>query len=374
MEDFAALTEVATDPLMPQALTELPAEPTATKNGAEPALLAKASAEPLPDAVPKGTFASEAPRPLTPLPARNEGPHDAPPPPETASEPALPTSAAATTSQRIIARPRAASRPPFLASESLREDLAPREPGQRDFARTLQGAGVTGFVANALVAFDDWLGWLCAALCASLLVLPRLTLGYAARAQLTLALSGVALVALLSARHTLGAGADEALLLAACGLLPAALLFRSWYRAGRVARFGVAGALALAFAWCALTSHRGLLALEFSWQSWLPALAWYVFGILCLLSLLAFMGDETTGGCRAWAIGISCWFGLSAALRWALERSAAEAAGPAPALGSSRGAALGVTEAALAAVFAVALAQACASWFVSRSRVIPRAS
>jgi hypothetical protein len=337
MEDFAGLTEVVADPV-----------------------------------VPKGTFASEAPEPL-PAPApRPEVVSDGrgSSPPREASEPLASRSPAASTSQRILS-PRAHQRPPFLASESLREDLSPLEPAPRTLTNALLGAGATGVVVNALVAFDDVAGWLCAALCSVLIVLARLRLGYAVRAQLAAGVAGIGLGAVVMARLAAGAPRSEALLALACALLPAALLFRTWYRSARLARILVAGALSLAFLWCALTSHRGLLALEFSWQSWLPALAWYVFGMLCLLSLLAFMGDETTGGCHAWAAGIATWFALYTGLRWALEHTTA---GAGSMLSSARGAAFGLSEAALAGAFAVALAQVCARIFVTRSRVILRAS
>ncbi|HEX6240302.1 MAG TPA: hypothetical protein VFZ61_05395 [Polyangiales bacterium] len=349
MEDFAGLTEVVADAVVPRSVPEAAVQEAV---------------------VPKGTFASEAPRPLAVAPIQPDHGevHAASAPP---AEPPPARSPSASTSQRILNPRTPAPKPPFLASDSLREDLTPREPGQRSFMRALLGAAGTGLVANAVVAFDDVNGWLCAALCAGLMVITRLKLDYAARARLVLAVAGLGLLGLVAARRANGAGPAEAVLAAACALLPSALWFRSWYRGARVARLGVAFALVLAFTWCVLTSHRGLLALEFSWQSWLPALAWYLFGILCLLALLAFMGDETTGGCDAWAIGISCWFGGYSLLRWALERDpmAGEAA-----LGSARAAAWGLSEAPLAAVFALALAQVAARLFVSRSRMIPRAS
>jgi hypothetical protein len=345
MEDFAGLTEVVADPVVPKG----------TFASEAPAPQAGASAAATP---PNGESVTEGRTSSPPADVRAASARDA-------SEPLPARGPAASTSQRIQRTP---TRPPFLASESLREDLTPLEPEPEALARALLGAAAVGFVANVLVAFDHVVGWLFAALCVALGAVARLRVTYMTRARMAAGAAGVGLAAVVGMRLSRGAPPTDALLVAACAVLPAALLFRSWYRAARAARLGVAAALILAFAWCALTSHRGLLALEFSWQSWVPALAWYVFGILCLLSLLAFMGDETTGGCHAWAAGISGWFGLYACLRWGLERAAAK--GPL----TSINAALGLTEAVLACVFAVALAQVCARLFVARSRVIPRSS
>jgi hypothetical protein len=82
-----------------------------------------------------------------------------------------------------------------------------------------------------------------------------------------------------------------------------------------------------------------------------------MFVILCLLSLLAFMGDETTGGCTAWALGLSAWFMGYAALRFALEIDVSAAART-----------LGLAEPALAATLSVALAQLAARGLGRRTR------
>ena len=111
------------------------------------------------------------------------------------------------------------------------------------------------------------------------------------------------------------------------------------------------------FAWAFLTSHRELLSLQFIWQSWLPAVTWYVFVILCLLSLLAFMGDETTGGCTAWALGLCGWYAGYAGVRFALEVDT-----------SAPLRTLGLAEPALAAPLAVALAQLIAHLVGRRTR------
>jgi hypothetical protein len=324
--------------------------------------------EPADAPVPKGTFASVAPQPTPAFVPRPEASQEPRPviPAKEQSELVATRNPAQSSSQRLK-QVRPAARPPFLASESLREDLSPLWPGKQELIYTLQLAGALGALASVLVAFDQPVGWLCALICAAMAGLSRLELDYRKRALFVVGLAGTALAATCAGRVALGAGGDDPLLVLACSLLPATLLFRSWYRGARVARALVAVTLVLAFAWAGLTSHRGLLALGFTWQSWLPALAWSLFCLLCLLSLLAFMGDETTGGCHIWAFGISLWFGLFSCLRWAMERE------DSPALSGSA-AALGLTEAALASALAIALAQLVSRLYVARSRLMPSAS
>ncbi|HEY6881150.1 MAG TPA: hypothetical protein VI299_24155, partial [Polyangiales bacterium] len=193
-----------------------------------------------------------------------------------------------------------------------------------------------------------------------LFLITRFEVDYALQGVLVAALGGIALAATTSARVVLGGGFDGPMLAAAATLLPAALLFRSWYRAAYTARILVGLALVLALTWATWTSHRNLLALEFDWQSWVPALAWYVFGILCLLSLLAFMGEETTAGCDVWAFGLWVWYGLFACARFAIEGGlAGEPQQP-------NFQTLGLLEPALAAPTSIALAQLFARTFVSR--------
>ena len=317
--------------------------------------------------VPRGTFASVVPdrasdgddrERVRPAPERDPSSNR---PPAAAPQPNN------STSQRIKSV-RPPVRPPYLASEILREDLTPSEPGRRHMNVVLQVGPALGALAVLSSGIDRAATWVSLGVLALLFILTRFDLHYKTLSLLVVGIGATGLAVTSGWRLLLGGAHDGPLLAATVTLLAAALLFRTWYRAAYTARVLVALALVLALTWATWTSHRELLALEFDWQSWLPALAWYVFGILCLLSLLAFMGDETTGGCHAWAAGVSIWFGLYAALRSALEHGAGSA------LGTARGAALGLSEAVLAGALAVALAQIVARAFVTRSRVIPRAS
>jgi hypothetical protein len=312
-------------------------------------------------AVPKGTFASEIPQPSPPPTKAADASGELKTAAREALELPLPPASASNSSQRLK-EPRGAQRPPFLASEILREDLTPLEPGKRALTHVTQFAGTTGCVGALLLSHQEPFGLLAALVCVGLVVLATIRMEYTTRAAVIALLSGAGLVAAVLARLSFGASHDDPMLAAACALLPAALLFRAWYRAAQTARVLVSASLVFAVAWAAMTSHRGLLTLGFTWQSWLPALAWYLFGILCLLSLLAFMGDETTGGCAVWALGLSVWFALFACLRSAMETetfsdSTRTAAG-----------ALGLAEAAFAAPLAVSLAQLYARAMVSRRR------
>lgn len=380
LEDFAGLTELVSAQPPPSAEAATPlaleaptpvvaAQPSEPRRAEEPALAQEsADAGAHKEMVPKGTFASETP--AAPFVYTRSAEASSEPRSFSGrdSEPDLTAakSAAQTASQRIRAV-RAPQRPPFLASEILREDLAPREPGKQTLSMAIQLAGAAGCVGILLMGYASLAGILCAAACLGIVVLARVPLSYTARASSLAASAGVGLVSVTAARFWLGSTRDDPILAAACALLPAALLFRAWYRSAQLARGLVAASLVLAVTWAALTSHRGLLTLGFTWQSWLPALAWYLFCILCLLSLLAFMGDETTGGCDAWALGLCLWFALFTLLRAALE---AETYAPSV---RATAAALGVAEAAFATPLAIALAQLWARGFIRRQRPLGQA-
>lgn len=308
-----------------------------------------AAREPL---VPRGTFASEVPERGGGNEEREGGRADASPRGAEAAgrgATAKPSSSAST-SQRV-ATVRAPARPPYLASEILREDLTPSEPGKTLLRTLLYVAPGLGIAAALLSGAGRSATWVGLTALTSLLLLGRFELSYATRALLVAVAGGGSLAIVSAWRMTLGGGVDGPLLAATVTLLSAALLFRAWYRASNAARALVTGALALAVVWGLLTSHRELLSLVFSWESWLPALTWCLFGILCLLSLLAFMGDETTAGCHIWGLGALAWYGLFAIVRFALE--ARGLGGPVPPNLHT----LGLIEPALAAPTAVALAQ-----------------
>ena len=356
-DDYGGLTEVAAESeTTPRAMESAPAArptqatpaPAATSSSAPPPAAAEDEEAAREPAVPRGTFASELPDRAASGDQR-EGPRSDPPP-KSASKPQA--SAAGSGAQN--ARPKAArpvAKPPYLASEILREDIAPTEPARTLVLVVLQVAPALGALAALLSGLTRSATWVSVTALAGLFLLTRIELTYAARATLVSMVGGGSLALVAVWRLALGGGFEGPVLAIAATLLPAALLFRSWYRAAHAARVLVGMALAFALVWAASTSHRELLALQFSWQSWVPALVWYLFGILCLLSLLAFMGGETTGGCDFWALGLVVWYGLHACVRFALE-----SADPTYAF-SPNFRTLGLVEPALAAPTAIALAQ-----------------
>ena len=307
-------------------------------------------------AVPRGTFASEVPERGAPgdereLPRAGER--------EPAAAKRDPRSGPPNGHSQRIKSVRPVARPPYLASEILREDLTPSEPGRRHLNVTLHVAPALGAVAVLTSGIDRVATWASLAVLAVLFGLTRFELGYHAVAVLVACIGGASLALSAGLRVAMGGGFDGPLLAASATLLPAALLFRTWYRAAYTARVLVTLALVLAIMWATWTSNRGLLALEFDWQSWVPALTWYLFSILCLLSLLAFMSGETTGGCDVWALGVSVWYGLFACARFALEERG---------LQTANFQTLGLIEPALAAPTAVALAQLFSRVFGTQKR------
>jgi hypothetical protein len=224
-----------------------------------------------------------------------------PPPMSTSSLPA---------SKRIPLRAPAPVKPPVLASDILREEVAPAAPARRAIRLALLAfcvfslCGAAAASANldssrlaAPLAFEGAVGTAIVALIAALLPLP-----YSARALVAAVVGFIPLA--LGARH-LGPlarlGDDGFVHAAAMGLmatvLPAALVFRARYRAFRAARVILAVALVLsgpALVLLALTAVNG--------SEPLIARAIAVAGLgAALASTLGFMGPETSGGCAQWA-------------------------------------------------------------------------
>lgn len=295
--------------------------------------------------VPRGTFASEVPD-RTAHGDEYEIIRGEPPQARTSTKPHAPSSSPPSLRPKSV---RPTQKPPYLASEILREDLTPSEPGWRLMSLTVQLAPALGALAALSSGLKRTATWMTVAVLAALFSTARIELSYNMRALLVSVIGGCSLAVVTLWRVALGGSVASPLLAMVISTLPAALLFRAWFRASYSARLLVAITLVLAATWAAASSDRELLALEFTWQSWLPALTWYLFGLLCLLSLLAFMGDETTGGCDGWAVGLLIWYGFYALVRYALESTDFTS--------SANLQTLGLAEPALAAPTSIALAQ-----------------
>ena len=248
-------------------------------------------------------------------------------------------------------------RPPVLASESLRADLAPNVPGRgriRVVALTLGAAGA------ALVPAVAGLTPAALALAAAMALIAALgvaRLDYRRRASglLALALPGVIASSVLAA--PVGGPPHGALLALAVSGLAGALYFRARYRASLLARGLVAGWVVVGAAWL-LSSHvfGDLGEVEAAWQSWLPTVAAATLAPLLALALLSFMTHNSTGGCAAWATTLLAWLAVYEVIAYAA--TVFPASGPAGAGEWRLGVAMGaVATPMLATVTAIAVAQ-----------------
>jgi hypothetical protein len=212
------------------------------------------------------------------------------------------------------------ARPPILASEALREELAPLEPGQVGLRMWLAGLGLSLLASGLAVR----LGYLAGALehervayVSGALVVLAVLVPYRARGVLV-GLTGLALLGLgLAGRGPLGMvvapevtsfGGELTRMLAAA-VLPGALLFRSRYRAYRGARIALIVGLVLTVP----AVVHALMVLGSG-----PLLARLTAGTVVLsvlASCIGFMGSGTTGASTAWAITLLVAFGIDVGAR-----------------------------------------------------------
>jgi len=201
-------------------------------------------------------------------------------------------------------------KPPLLASEVLREDIAPLQPAREQcrlwlvlIALALTGIGLAmrmGVGVPSLRFDASTIAFSAAGALAALAILP---FPYALRALVVLVIGG-ALMALglrmdgpLAGLTVDGNLPRTAARLVTITILPAALLFRSRYPAFRRARVALAVALALSLPFLGLELA---LALDGSapWTARAGAIGSIV---LALTSLFGFMGQLTTGWGGLWA-------------------------------------------------------------------------
>ena len=79
------------------------------------------------------------------------------------------------------------------------------------------------------------------------------------------------------------------------------------------------GVIALGTWFFASGGHESLVMLEGDWQSWGPASTHMVFGLLALLSLMAFMDNSTRGGSHVWAVALLVLYAVHIGLLVASE-------------------------------------------------------
>lgn len=216
-----------------------------------------------------------------------------------------------------------ASPPLKLASEALRDDLAPSEPLAslvRRFCLLLAsllalGGALLG-ASGAAMALRDGLEGATAALV--VLGLGLSPLPYGPRSH---GLAGLGVAMLLAAllghgpaggllRQNPGALPWELARVLAAVLLPAALLFRAHYRALPLARLLLGWGLVLALPFAMRSCY--LVAMATAWSERLAA------GLTLtttLFALLGFMGAHTTAGGSLWAAGLLVSLALDIAAR-----------------------------------------------------------
>ncbi len=195
--------------------------------------------------------------------------------------------------------------PPILASDLLRERMRPRAPGGPALRRVTVGLSAAGIVGALLSGGTHPLVFVSLALLISMLTIALTPMSYQGRA-VSLFLVGAVATGVALWQQTLQDIAPDGIILAmATILLSGSLLFRAYYRGARLARVAVTiGALALG-GWFFLSGgQESLVRLEGYWQSWGPASTQMAFGLLALLSLMAFMDSSTRAGAHWWAYSL----------------------------------------------------------------------
>lgn len=195
--------------------------------------------------------------------------------------------------------------PPILASDLLREQMRPASPGAKTLRIVTVVLSVLGLIGAFAAGGAQPLAFISAALLVAMATLALTPMSYRVRAvSLTLVGAGAAGVALWQ-QIVHGVAPEDIILAGATILLSGSLLFRAYYRGARFSRFAVALGVAVLAVWfVASEGHETLVMLEGHWQSWAPAVTHMSFGLLGLLSLMAFMESSTRGGAHVWAVAL----------------------------------------------------------------------
>ncbi len=198
------------------------------------------------------------------------------------------------------------ARPPVLASECLREDLTPTEPGRATLRWVAAVLGVVGAAVVVPVGGATGFALIEGALLAAIAALGLSPMRYELRAG---GVTVLGIVGLALAVVATGVAAVPPILAVAVTVLGAGLLFRGTYRASSWARLLVGIGIGLGLVWFVGSGTvTGLTVLDITWQSIAGAVVRLAFALLVLLSLLAFMDSSTTGGCRVWGTAILVWY------------------------------------------------------------------
>ncbi len=195
--------------------------------------------------------------------------------------------------------------PPILASDLLREQMRPSSPGDKALRGTALGFSVLGAAGVLLTGGAHPLTMVALAMLIVIATLALTPMPYRSRAIALFLVSSIATGVALWQQTLTNVAPDEIVLAGATILLSGSLLFRAYYRGAGLARVAVtAGVLALGAWFLASRGHESLVTLEGDWQSWAPASTHMAFGLLALLSLMAFMDNSTRGGSHVWAVAL----------------------------------------------------------------------
>ncbi|MGB5810471.1 MAG: hypothetical protein WBG86_08075 [Polyangiales bacterium] len=211
--------------------------------------------------------------------------------------------------------------PPILASDLLRERMRPSAPGGGTLRRIAIGLGACGIVGALWSGGAQPLTFVALALMIGTMTIALTPMSYRGRA-VSLFLLGSVTTGVALWQQTLHGIAPESFILAtATILLSGSLLFRAYYRGARLARLAVTVGVALLAAWFLLSGgHESLVRVGGHWQSWAPASTHMAFGLLALLSLMAFMDSTTRGGAHWWAYALLGLYAVHIGLLVAIQR------------------------------------------------------
>jgi hypothetical protein len=210
--------------------------------------------------------------------------------------------------------------PPILASDLLREQMRPSRPGETALRRTAVALTAVGAVGALLTGGVHPLTFVALALLITMATLALTPMSYRGRAIGLFLVGSIATGVALWQQTLQGVAAEGVILAGATILLSGSLLFRAYYRGARVARAAVTvGVLALGAWFFVSGGHESLVTLEGDWQSWAPASTHMAFGLLALLSLMAFMDNSTRGGSHVWAVSLLVLYAVHLALLVASE-------------------------------------------------------
>jgi hypothetical protein len=207
-------------------------------------------------------------------------------------------------------------RPPVLASEALLRDLAPSRPARRALRIWCPLLGAIGTLNAWFLTHGQGLGWPLAGAFFGLALLGLPPMPYPGRASAVTTVSATGLALVLWTDASRPGGMANVTLTLAVTLLATGLLYRAWHRASLLARLlvGIGVLTCAAFLWMS-GDVAHLTLFDTSWQSWLPRLVGLSFGIVLMLSLLAFMDARSTGGSAVWSVGVLCWLELHSAVQ-----------------------------------------------------------